>query len=539
MAGDEVTGATTFRLVEELDAGPTYGLFTETIRADDTAGDLLDRLAEYGAGLLVATLDGIEDGDARGAAADRRAACRSRPKLTVEDARDRLDPAGVRGRPARSAAARRRPARGRRSAAQRLKVGPVARLATDDELGPGELADRQARRCWSAPAPHAVELGEVQPPGKPRMRAADWARGLRDRARSRLGDHDARDAPRRGREPRDDASTRPVRRRTTSCARSTTDDAYLNLVLPRLLGERGLTGRDAAFATELAARDRAAAGQLRRDPGRAASRAASTTLEPAVLDGAAARRAPAAQHAGAVARRGRHDASSWSGPTVGRAPGADGQRGAARVGGQAARRVAGPRSRRRGRPTWSGTSPCGTRTRAGSSTRSSTPAGDEDEARGSCSAPTTWRRRSRSSVRPGLARVDELLADGGAPGRWSPYAGVARRRRPGRDPGRARPGRAGVQDEGSQLVALALAAADGRRVATSAGSTCAPGPGGKAALLAGLARERGAALVARRAAAASGRRWSRRRCVATGPPATVVAADGIRAAVARRERSTG
>lgn len=44
MAGDEVTGATTFRLVEELDAGPTYGLFTETVRGDDTAGTLLDQI---------------------------------------------------------------------------------------------------------------------------------------------------------------------------------------------------------------------------------------------------------------------------------------------------------------------------------------------------------------------------------------------------------------------------------------------------------------------------------------------------------------
>ena len=61
-AGDEVTGATTFRIVKELDAGPTFGLMTQTVRPDDTAGDLLERLAEGGAGLLVQTLDGIEDG---------------------------------------------------------------------------------------------------------------------------------------------------------------------------------------------------------------------------------------------------------------------------------------------------------------------------------------------------------------------------------------------------------------------------------------------------------------------------------------------
>ncbi len=61
-AGDEVTGATTFRIVKELDAGPTFGVMTERIRPTDTSGDLLARLAEGGAGLLVATLDGIADG---------------------------------------------------------------------------------------------------------------------------------------------------------------------------------------------------------------------------------------------------------------------------------------------------------------------------------------------------------------------------------------------------------------------------------------------------------------------------------------------
>src|SRR6185503_19392510 len=62
MAGDDITGATTFRLVRELDAGPVYGMVTEPVRDDDTAGTLLGRLAGSGAGLLVATMDGIESG---------------------------------------------------------------------------------------------------------------------------------------------------------------------------------------------------------------------------------------------------------------------------------------------------------------------------------------------------------------------------------------------------------------------------------------------------------------------------------------------
>ena len=91
-------------------------------------------------------------------------------------------------------------------------------------------------------------------------------------------------------------------------------------------------------------------------------------------------------------------------------------------------------------------------------------------------------------VRPGLAAVSEL---GGEPARYSPFGAYASGA-PGGVPAVAE-GRAGVQDEGSQLVALALS-----RVAAPSGpwlDLCA-GPGGKAALLAGLAIEAGTRLVA-------------------------------------------
>jgi 16S rRNA (cytosine967-C5)-methyltransferase len=98
-------------------------------------------------------------------------------------------------------------------------------------------------------------------------------------------------------------------------------------------------------------------------------------------------------------------------------------------------------------------------------------------------------------ARPGRSTAGELLAGANEPGRWSPYAV---RLAEGGDPGAVpavREGRAGVQDEGSQLVALALARAplDGPDLRWLDG--CA-GPGGKAALLAALAAERGAALTA-------------------------------------------
>ena len=72
MAGDDVTGAAAFQLEAGMDTGPVFGVVTETIGPRDTAGDLLGRLAESGAELLVKVLDGIEEGALRAGAAVRR-----------------------------------------------------------------------------------------------------------------------------------------------------------------------------------------------------------------------------------------------------------------------------------------------------------------------------------------------------------------------------------------------------------------------------------------------------------------------------------
>jgi methionyl-tRNA formyltransferase len=173
-AGDDVTGATTFRIVKELDAGPTFGVMTETIRPDDTAGSLLDRLAEGGAGLLVATLDGIADGsiEARPQATDDVSLA---PKITVEDARvDWTQTAAAIDRQVRACT----PAPGAWTtyAGERLKVGPLT--LADGQLPPGEIvAGKRAVVVGTGTA--ALRLGEVQAIGKRPMPAADWARGAR------------------------------------------------------------------------------------------------------------------------------------------------------------------------------------------------------------------------------------------------------------------------------------------------------------------------------------------------------------------------
>jgi methionyl-tRNA formyltransferase len=174
--GDDVAGATTFRIVLELDAGPVFGVLTEPVRPADTAGDLLARLSTAGARLLVETLDGIESGDleARPQPADGVTIA---PKITTSDAEVRWQqPAVAVDRLIRACT----PAPGAWTQlhGSRVKLGPVAPDAAAQRLAPGELLvlrDRVLAGTGTGP----VALGDVQPDGKRRMRATEWARGLR------------------------------------------------------------------------------------------------------------------------------------------------------------------------------------------------------------------------------------------------------------------------------------------------------------------------------------------------------------------------
>ena len=174
-AGDEITGASTFRIVRELDAGPVFGVVTETVRADDTSGTLLTRLAEAGAGLLVSTIDGIEDGSLR-AVEQQADGVTYAGKVTTEDAKvDFTVPAVAVDRLVRAVTPE--PGAWAEFRGERIKLGPVTRVGADT-IGPGELhVERKRVLVGTATAP--VALGEVQAPGKKRMAATDWARGAR------------------------------------------------------------------------------------------------------------------------------------------------------------------------------------------------------------------------------------------------------------------------------------------------------------------------------------------------------------------------
>ena len=226
--GDDITGATTFQIVRELDAGPVFGVLTEPIRPADTAGDLLDRLAASGAELLIATLDGIEDGTVRALPQSAEGVSLA-PKLTPEDARvdwnlpahliDRQiractpDPGAwtelggarfklwpvtptsrpgpaVAGQPGAAGHAGDMAASGTPggpqavseqggavAAGQAAAPGPGVAAGPGASLAPGELCVERGA-VYAGTGSRPVRLGDVQPPGKRRMPAADWARGL-------------------------------------------------------------------------------------------------------------------------------------------------------------------------------------------------------------------------------------------------------------------------------------------------------------------------------------------------------------------------
>ncbi len=327
------------------------------------------------------------------------------------------------------------------------------------------------------------------------------------------------------------ASPDPARQAAYALLRAVAErGAYANLTLPGLLRERGLSGRDAAFATELGYGTLRAQGSLDAVLARCADRPLAAVDGP-VLDllrlgayqllrtrvpahaavSATVDLAPrrAAGFVNAVLRRvGRHD---WAGWVAAVAPPYDVD-------------PVGRLALQYAHPAWV------------VAAFADALGGDLDET-GRALAADDARPEVHLVARPGRIDRDALAAvSGGEPGPWSPYAV---RLPAGGDPGAiaaVADGRAGVQDEGSQLCALAVATApvgpadhpgdqpgpggsppDGRWL-----DLCA-GPGGKAALLGALAGPRGACLLAVE------RQAGRVRLVAAataGLPVAVVQADG-------------
>jgi 16S rRNA (cytosine967-C5)-methyltransferase len=275
-------------------------------------------------------------------------------------------------------------------------------------------------------------------------------------------------------------------------------DAYANLLLPALLRERGLSGRDAALATELAY------GTLRGQGTYDAIIAVCSDRDPDRLDPPLREVLRLGAHQLLATRIAAHAAVATS---VDLAKDAAGPRPAGFVN-AVLRRIAtrdlpawleiaapsraddlvGHLAVRYSHPRWI--------VRALAEALEDDPAGGLAETEALLAADGERPLVTLCAV-PGLATPAELAADGATPARWSPFGAYLAEGGPAGVAAVAQ-GRAGVQDEASQLAAIALDRVDAGAGAGAGGrwlDICA-GPGGKARLLAGLARGRGARLLA-------------------------------------------
>lgn len=176
IAGDDEVGVSVFHLVAELDAGDLIAERALPTPADVTAGDLLSRLADVGAEVLLDAVDALAAGTA--VAHAQQGEITFAPKLSIDDGRVRWD------EPAAAVLGRIRgttpePGAHTEVAGLRLKI-LSARRAPDPapRLGPGTLSLHEGRLlAGTADAP--VVLDRVQPAGRSAMNAADWWRGMR------------------------------------------------------------------------------------------------------------------------------------------------------------------------------------------------------------------------------------------------------------------------------------------------------------------------------------------------------------------------
>ncbi len=323
-----------------------------------------------------------------------------------------------------------------------------------------------------------------------------------------------------------DKAVDPVRKAARDVLRAVRErDSYANLVLPKLLRERGITGRDAALATELAYGTCRATGVLDAIIASAAGRAVDEIDGP-VLD---------VLRLGAYqllrTRIGAHAAVSTSVDLIrseaGQGPAGfcnavlrkisqrDEELWTEELAPSMADDVVGHLAFRYAHPRWIAqvfadalAGPDGG-VRAGE-LQSALAADDE-------------RPIVHLAARPGLISAEELaLATGGEVGAFSPYCVYL----PGGDPGKldaVRDGMAGVQDEGSQLVARAVTVAPIEGDDTGRWLDLCAGPGGKAAMIGALAEIDDAALDA---VEPSEHRAELVRTSVKGLPVTVHVADG-------------
>ena len=173
IAGDDITGATVFQLVPELDAGDIYGRLTEPIGRHQTAGNLLESLSDSGAELLARVVDALADGSAR--AEVQQGDVTLAPKLSLVDGEiDFTQPAEAVSALIRGVTPE--PGAFTTIDGARLKVLDATIARDVPRLAPGELA-LVGKTVLMGTATDPLHLVTVHPAGRKAMDAGSWWRG--------------------------------------------------------------------------------------------------------------------------------------------------------------------------------------------------------------------------------------------------------------------------------------------------------------------------------------------------------------------------
>lgn len=173
LAGDQATGVTCFVLDEGMDTGPVLTTATTRIGAGEDAGQLVARLAELGAPVLVDAVRGLVDGTLTPRPQNHELATYA-PKIHPDDARlDWTQPAERLARAVRAF----QPAPGAHTTLRERRLKVHRARAVGGGGAPGEVVGAGHAGPVVACGAGALRLEEVQPSGKPRMSGRDFVNG--------------------------------------------------------------------------------------------------------------------------------------------------------------------------------------------------------------------------------------------------------------------------------------------------------------------------------------------------------------------------
>lgn len=174
--GDELTGVTAFRIDKGLDTGPVLGTVSTQITQHENAGELLERLTQMGSMLMLQLLDGLAAGQVTAHEQSPHDISYA-PKISTEDARINWSHPGL-------AVVRRirgmSPAPGAWTmhGDERIKIGQAELALEVTDLGPGQIRIANGK-VFVGTASQAIEVLQVQRPGKSMGPAKQWADSLR------------------------------------------------------------------------------------------------------------------------------------------------------------------------------------------------------------------------------------------------------------------------------------------------------------------------------------------------------------------------